>query len=162
MADLPSRFELTSPLSRVEVVRVLRANVDSSWKFFGEKVVVGSIGASSFSLRIRLTYRNSFQTVLSGRVMEDQGATRIRCHSGMHGFVIALLTMWFGGVLMALFALAPFVLHLDSLDLAAPLIPVGMGLLGIGLVWFGRYLARDELGTLVAFLEETLDASRMD
>jgi hypothetical protein len=53
-------FDLISPLSREECARALRSKIDPAWG----GTVVGSVNETSFRLRKRISYRNSFQASL--------------------------------------------------------------------------------------------------
>ncbi|MBP6011155.1 MAG: hypothetical protein KBA31_02910 [Alphaproteobacteria bacterium] len=82
----------------------------------------------------------------------------------MHTFVIVFMTVWFG----LLFGIGgPWFLEGVSAALAGHLadvpplllaIPATMLVFGIALVFFGRWLARNEEAELLSFLEDTIDA----
>ena len=152
--------ELVSPLARADVVQRLRDGVDSDWVMFGGKPVVGRVDERSFRLRLRLKYRNSFQTFLFGTIVEDGRSTRLRCRVGMHPIAAAFMALWLtavaGLMISALSALG------DEAEIGLLLgVPVAMIAFGGGLVWLGRWLARDERRRLISFLEQML-AARLD
>ena len=152
-----SPVEMTSPLARAEVVRRLKDAVDSDWVMFGGKPIVGRVDERSFRLRLRLKYRNSFQTFLFGTIVEDGRSTRLRCRVGMHPIAAAFMALWLTAVAGLLIA----ALASMGSDPATALIlgaPAAMVAFGVALVWLGRWLARDEQRRLVAFLEQTVDA----
>ena len=154
-------FTLISPLRRDEIVRQLHDNIDRPWNIFGKKSVIGSVDRASFRLCRRLNFRNSFTTHLSGKLIDERDSTRIRCKAGMHPIVIAVLTVWFG----ALTLIAAFTtLSLWSEQPSSPfaLIPLLLLFAGMALVWFGRWLSRNDTQTLVDFLEATIDAELVD
>lgn len=161
MSHHPLRFVLASPLPRDEIVRRLREAVDSSLMIFGKKPVVGGVSSRSFWLSVRITYRNSFQTVLFGRMSDDRGGgTRIECRAGMSVFTMVFMTIWFSFVGLAVVA-TPFA-HARPEVIWPQLVPLLMLAFGVGLVAVGRWFARNEVDELVAFLEETIDASPID
>jgi hypothetical protein len=86
-------------------------------------------------------------------------STRIRCYAGMHPFVIAFMAFWFAVVSVGT---AGVLQELAEGNPSPSSLFVGLGLpaFGIVLVAVGRYFARNEAETLIAFLEETLDAQR--
>jgi hypothetical protein len=149
------RFTLATPLSRREIVERLRETVGTAW-LSGDEPVRGRVSEHSFSLRKRIGYRNSFQTNLRGRYVEEANGTRIKCYAGMHPFVVAFMTVWFALVLTASAAIATQVANGDLNG--SPVVIIGMLIFGIVLVGAGRYAARNELTALTAFLEETIDA----
>lgn len=154
---LAQRLTFWTPLARDEAVRRLQANVDSNWRFFGDKRVVGFVGEGSFALRVRISYRNSFQTNLRGRMINEAGGTRIRCSAGVHPAVMAFMAVWFSFV--ALFTTVSVGAAIDGQGTLFNLIPFGMLFFGIALVAAGRRFAHDELPALIAFLEETIEAT---
>jgi hypothetical protein len=152
-------FQLVTPLSRQEIVERLRANVDTGW-FRDDKLVRGSVGEHSFSLRRRIGYRNSFQTNLRGRYVSEGSSTRIRCYVGMHPFVIAFMIFWFAVVSVGTLAVLQELAE-GHASPGALFIGLALPLFGIILVVVGRYFARKESETLTEFLEDTLDAQRI-
>ncbi len=149
--------EMISPLARADVVRRLRDAIDGDWVVFGGKPVIGRVDERSFRLRLRLKYRNSFQTFLFGKIMEDGRSTRLRCRVGMHPIAAAVMALW----LIAVVGLLVAALSSMDSDPAAGLflaVPGAMVAFGVALVWLGRWLARDERRRLIAFLEQTLGA----
>ncbi len=156
-----THFTFVTALPCSEVVRLLRENTDSPWKFFGKGTIIGAVGHSSFRLSKRINYRNSFRTHLFGRLTRENNATRIDCRTGMHILVIAFMTVWFG--FLVAFAL-PVTLAISTQQPLSPvtLVPLAMVLLGVLLVWFGRWLSRGDVEELVAFVENTLGAERAD
>ena len=150
--------KLTSPLAHDEIVRRLGAAIDSDWALFGSKSVVGRVDKTSFRLRQRIRYRNSFQTFLFGTMTADGRSTRLDCRVGMHPMVAGFIALWLfavSGLLVAALASVPA----DETVLLIA-IPAGMFVFGIGLVLLGRWLARNEQRQLVAFLEQTIEAQR--
>ena len=162
-----SEINLASSLSRDEIRRKLRDSIDSEWIVFGGlSAFRGCVGDDTFRLRKRIWYNNSFQTHLRGHLLLDSRGTLIRCRAGMHPAVIAFLAVWFDGI--ALFATISLVSLLGHFAVGWPIRvtdtfgllagSIAMIALGIGLVRFGRWLARDEKRQLIEFLERCVSA----
>jgi hypothetical protein len=118
----------------------------------------GRVTNRGFSLFMRIRYRNSFQTEAAGRFREEGGRTRVDVRFGMAAWVWLATAVWFGLVslvgLVLLFMVATRGLPMKSWFL----LPFGMIIVAIGVVWFGRWLARNEEGKLRALLTEVLQA----
>lgn len=159
-------IELISPMRRDEIVRRLKDVVDSEWIIFGSKTVVGHVGDKSLRLRWRINYRNSFQTVLFGTLGDDGSGTRLHCRAGMHPFVTVFMALWLGAVgIGAVSAVAMMLQFSREGEGAIPaaagfgvVVPFVMVAFGVALVWFGRWLAREERQRLIEFLERTVGA----
>jgi hypothetical protein len=127
----------------------------------GSKPLVGRLTETSFYIRKRISYRNSFQSLLTATIRPDAAGTAICGKIAIHPFVRVFMLLWFliaGTMLIA--SLAP----LFGFDKAgqntamAPVIPLLMLAFGFVLVFFGRYVARDEARFLIDVLIRTLDA----
>lgn len=161
MARVP--VAVTSKLDPAEVLRRLQAAVDSEWTFGGGKDVVGHVGDGGFRLRLRIGYRNSFQTHMFGAVRAEGRGTRIVARTGMHPFAAVFMTVW-----ISMVGLAAVMVVAGSIETRPAeaeqglivLVPVGMLALGIALVGIGRWVARNERARLIEFLERTVDAKR--
>jgi hypothetical protein len=153
---LASHFQMTSPLSRDELVATLRGEIDSPWTFFGKKPVVGRVSNTRIWLVQRHNYRNSFQTVLAATLADDGGGTRLSCRTGMSAFVIVFMCVWFG--LTMLIAIPITNIAIQNHDAWSVLFNAGFLAFGAGLVSLGRWLARGEREFLVSFLEDVVDA----
>ena len=154
--------DLISPLSVEECVQRLRFKTAEGWS----GSVVGSVGETSFRLRKRIGYRNSFQISLYGKIIAENGETRLHCRAGLHPFVRAFLLFWFGGVSIGCGAMV--IRTIDLLRHAQGALPangwqalaVPFGMLGFGvvLVGSGKYLARDERDFLIDYVRRAVDA----
>jgi hypothetical protein len=99
-------------------------------------------------------------------VSPSGSGTRISGHFGMHRWVRIFMTFWFGFLLVvggsAFTVSVGRIFSAGELPVGGALIgfivPPGMICFGIGLVLFGRYLARDEAAFLTDFLIRTLEA----
>jgi hypothetical protein len=161
------RVEFYSPLSRTECVERLNANMESMWQVFGTSVVVGRASPSRLNAHMRISYRNSFQTYLRARLEDDGRGTRLRCKFGMSVFVKVFLGLWLG--FLAFLTIPEITIATafvtgarTSLGNETPsglAISFLMATAAIGMVGFGRWLARDEEGALIRFLCRTLNAN---
>ncbi len=141
--------------------------MDNPFTIFGGRPVIGRIAGTKLRARKRIWYRNSFQTQLTADLAEQAGQTTIRCRFSMHPLVTAFMAVWFGGVVLT--GSGTLVMSLVALAYAqsgAPpgtwlgiLIPTVMLVFAVGLLRFGRYLARDEQQFLLAFVRDTLGAN---
>jgi hypothetical protein len=152
-------------LPRAECVKRLRDSTQREWNVFGKGYIVGRIGEESTILYVRRGYQNAFRTILAVTLSDTFEQTRLRCQSRfMHGTTI-FMSIWFGGVIVLGGALTVTLLvkaatTQNLAELPAAFVPVLMLALGIGFVWFGRFLARNEKSLLIEFLEVTLEAQR--
>jgi hypothetical protein len=158
-----SPVEVTSKLDRAEVLRRLTAGVDSEWTFGGGKGVVGRVDEFGFRMRLRIGYRNSFQTFMFGTMKAEGRGTRIEARTGMHPFAAVFMTVWLSVVALAATIGVAGAIGAEAGDPAQALllfVPLGMLGFGIALVGMGRWFARDERARLIAFLERTVDGKR--
>lgn len=154
---------LVSKLDRAEVLRRLQGAVDSEWTFGGGKGVVGRVGDGGFRLRMRIGYRNSFQTYMFGAMQAEGRGTRIVARTGMHPAAAVFMTLWISVVgLGAAIGVAGLIQAQpgEAVQGLIILVPVGLFAFGIALVGIGRWIARNERARLVEFLERTVDAKR--
>jgi hypothetical protein len=149
-------FDLISPLPREECVQRLKMKTDPAWS----DAVAGSVGENSFRLRKRILYRNSFQASLSGRLIDDQGQTRLHCSVGLHPFVTVFLFVWIGIVSVACCVMIVSLLSgaTPAKQWPAAAVPLLMLAFGVGLLKVGQFIARGEADFLKDFLQRTLDA----
>jgi hypothetical protein len=162
--------ELISPRTREACVERLREAVGSSWLPFSPAYVVGRVRADAITLRRKIWYGNSFQTILRGQLRDDPQGTRISCRFGINRFVFVFMCVWFAGVIgiggtMFVTSLIALARGRDPgeapawLGVLFPLLMVGFG---VGLLAFCRYLARNERDEMLGFLRETLSAWDVD
>jgi hypothetical protein len=159
-----STIELLSPLTPDECAARLREVTDQNGLFssFGSKPLIGSVSSASVQLRKRIGYRNSFQTVLTGTIQRHDGGAVFRGRTSMHPFVIAFMAVW--GGFMVLMGAAVFVASVGEMIAGGgasifALVPPLMLVLGIGMVYFCRHLARGEEQFLITIVAKTIDAS---
>lgn len=157
------RYELSSPYSTEEIYRRLAKSV--GWPIFSDRAVVGLYDRRGFQIRLNISYRNSFQTILYGTMHPHGAVTRITCSTRMGTFVLAFLAVWLvltvliGGAV----AVTSLLRMLDG-DLSGQnTLGLGTFLLilafGIALLYVSRSWASDEEPRLLAFLEDTIDAT---
>jgi hypothetical protein len=159
---------LFSPFTPVDCAKRLREAVDEGAmvSFFraGSKPVIGKVSEFSLTLNKRINYRNSYQPYLTATMRPELGGTAISGVLAMHPFVRIFNVVWFGFVTIIFLGMGWASLsgkRGDSRETSLMLIvPLGMLCFGIGLIWFGRFLARNEPKFLEDFLIQTLDARR--
>lgn len=154
---------VTSKLDPAEALRRLQAAVDSEWTFGGGKEVVGRVGDDGFRLRLRIGYRNSFQTYMFGAVQAEGRGARIVARTGMHPAAAVFITLWLSVVgLGAAIGVAGLLQAQpdEAVQGLIILVPVGMFAFGIALVGIGRWIARNERARLIDFLERSVEAKR--
>jgi hypothetical protein len=161
--ELPAMIvDLVSPLPRRECVSRLKMKTDPAWG--GAGTVVGSVRETSFRLRKRIYYRNSFQYSLSGELIDDHGRPRLHCSIGLHPLVRIFFTVWFGGVLLGCGMVSIWMARAYAHGALPPNWWPGAGVPflmlegGIAILMFGKHLARDEPAFLIVFLRRGLDA----
>jgi hypothetical protein len=161
-----NQVEVFSPFAPADCASRLREAIDGgvmvSLFGLGSKPVIGSVSEASFMLRRRIRYRNSFQTFLTATMRPELGGTVISGACAMHPLVRIFNVVWLGGV--ALFGRTIFLASGWNVlsgksggsreTLLSMIIPLIMLTFGIGLVRFGRYLARNDPRFLVDFLME--------
>ncbi len=152
-------IELVSPRNLEECAARLTAAIDPGdvhWAA-GSKPVIGSVTGPAVWLRKRIRYRNALQTILVGTFEEHVAGTRFRGRTGIRWLTRVVLTIWFAGV-TALGAWTCILVHARGGNPAGLLMAPLMLALGAGIVWLGRWLARDEDAFLVAFVAHVIDA----
>ena len=160
-----SAITYTSEMPKDECLRRLNAQPRHG---FCTRWTEGTVAARVWGDRFRLFawgsagVRNPFAPLFYGRLEEVGGRTRIRGRFRMLTIVRTLLFVWFGGLV----AMAGLLLFLPASAWGsgqpppplALLGPAVMGLLGFGLVRFGRSLGRGQTESLRNFLARELMA----
>lgn len=153
-ADNSPRTELTTALPLDKCLARLRESTDAPSKMFGAKPVIASISGASAKLRKRLTYRTSFQPILSVAFSEKNGKTHLQCCSGFHWGIMVALALWCGSVVVDLVT-AIGGAHPHAADIVFPafmLFFVAM------LAIVGLRKGRSDTHFMIDFLCQTLDA----
>jgi hypothetical protein len=160
-----------SPHSMEECHKRLKGSVDTSFFLhFSSKQVAGKVSKELISIRKRINYGNSFQTVLKASLKPSENGTELLFTIGLHPFVKIFMSIWFGGLfvigglifIITLSSLFEKNASADSGMIMGILIPPGMAIFGIALLKFGRYLARNESAFLKTFLVHLLDAKEIN
>lgn len=157
-------MELFVALSLNECVGRLDAVVDRgglvlpSWEVvFGSKCLIGQLSDTKLQLRKRIGYRNSSQSILNGTIRAQDGGTMISGEFGLHPEVRIFPFVW---CILLLSALAGFVIldpRKEGSDGALVMAPLLLMVLGMAVVWFGKYLARDEARFITETLQQALE-----
>ena len=159
------RYELASPHSTEEIYRRLAKSV--GWPILSDREIVGLYDRRGFQLRVNIWYRNSFQTILYGSMRANGSATRLVCTARMGTFAIVFMGVWFGFLFLigGAEALNTLARMLDgdtqAQNMGGLAVFVLMLAFGIGLIYVCRRMARDEEPKLIAFLEDTIDATQV-
>jgi len=154
---------LRTRLDAEAVAANLAAGMDSPFTMFGHMPVVGDVDLTRATVRRRIPYRNSFQTVVEA-IYEPQGAGMlIRCRSRLHLMTTVMLGFWAVG----------FVLIAGNVAIAALkgrveggpwwiLMPLLFAACVLVLIWVGRWFARGEFDYLVDYIAEKTHAEVLD
>jgi hypothetical protein len=164
---LGEHLVLGSPLQKEECARRLQSVVDPWWKISGSGEAIGTVWSDGCRIRQRISYRNSFQTVLYARLEEEPTGTRIVCTFALALFVRLFVGFWlsaavFMGCLWLFRSYAPLLSSwsdkIQQIHVTDFLVPFVMPAFGIALIWFGLRLARDEQQFLKQFVCDRLEA----
>jgi hypothetical protein len=160
-AILSTSVELQSPLPPAQCLDRLKQDTDSYWKLFGDKPVIGRVHGSKFSGYKRINYRNSFRTQVRAVIEANGNGCHIILRFGVHPFVLVFMAFWLTCVLgigapLGWNAYIHGVASKENLMSAA--IPLFMGVFGVCLYVFGRWLARNEQAFLLEFMMTSLAA----
>lgn len=121
-----------SPLDQQTCVARLRAGVDSPWKVFGSKPIIGEVGPLYASLRRRVRWRSLFRVCLDVSLLTDRGATTLICRRGLHPLAALLAGGWFGLLIAAVGLFSVFAIAGGLLEgywpllIAPPVLLVGV------------------------------------
>lgn len=130
---------LRTRLSKEQVIERLQESIEpeksfgfGSFNFSYTKPYVGKIYGDTFEIKRAINYRNSFLPLIKGVVNSEIGRTKINITLKPHDFVIAFMTIWFGGVTIGCVA-TTYVMLTDDFN-PFLVIPFAMLLFGIALV----------------------------
>jgi hypothetical protein len=129
-----------------ECVDRLKENIGFDILFadlFTSHRILGWVWGHSFHLRCRRYDRNSFASILYGKIREQDGSTIIECGFAWRWSAVILITI------MTLFAAA-------GIFFSAMLVMISV--FAVGLFFFGLLTARKEEGVLLSFVKSTLKA----
>ena len=106
---------------------------------------------------------NSFVPFLYGRLEATNEGSRIVGRFRMHPYVRVFMSVWFGG-LVAMSVFVPVLALAGRFNNGRPpfiamVAPLMFILFGVGLLAFGRWIARGQVSRLLQFLREDLEAT---
>jgi hypothetical protein len=139
-------MDLVTSLPRAECVRRLQKAVGSEWTAFGMRgVVAGSITDQWFSLQKFTTFHHESLIILFGELIEEGGATRIRCRSG---------TNWLLKVFSAAFVTFEIYVAIRNHTLIIPFLSVACFGAIFGFVLFAQ---KYDFDFVLAFVRDKLE-----
>ena len=154
---------LQTRLDAEAIAANLAAGMDSTFTMFGHMPVVGDVNLSRATVRKRIHYRNSFQTVVEA-IYEPQGAgTLIRCKSRLHVLTLVVLGFWALGFVMISgnFVAAALAGRVEG-GAWWILMPIAFAAFVFLMIWIGRWFARQEFDYLVVYIAEKTHAQVLD
>jgi len=154
------RVEFESDFDLPESVRRLSAATSRTiFLTWTHQAAVGKVSESRVSLqRVIPFFGNSMKPFFCGEFHVRDGRTILSGRFTLHWFTKAFLSVWFGFCLLfCLFTAATAFLHSDQDVVWLPLVPFGMLLWGIWLLWFGKWLSND-----IAWLSERIEKALSD
>jgi hypothetical protein len=158
---LQTRFSVAECRSRLEAAADPEKLGFSLSGYAGSRAFIVKIGATSFRLRTRRYYINSFAPFFYGNFISSDGGTTISGDFRMHPMIKPFMVFWFCG--LAIFGVTVFVLPSRGqpqaiiVRLLMLLVLGGMAAFGVGLVKFGRWLGSSEEEAMTAFLKKTFE-----
>ena len=162
------RIKLRTALTPADCVSRLAEVIDTDGSLFasrmdlaGSKPLMGRLDESSLFVRKRIGYRNSFQSLLKATIRPDAAGPVISGKIMIHPFIQMFMFAWFliSGTMLIMRAAPVLGLGNSGQNTGmAMIIPLFMLVFGIGLILFGRHVARDEAPFLIDVLIRTLDA----
>lgn len=85
-----------SPLDQQTCVARLRAGVDSPWRVFGGKAIIGEVSPRYASLRRRVRWGRLFRVCLDVSILGTGSGATLICRRGLHPLAALLAGGWFG------------------------------------------------------------------
>jgi hypothetical protein len=150
-----SAFGLEESVSRLRA-----ATKRSVFSALAEPAAVGTVTESRVKLqRVIPMFRNSFKPFLVGQFVKRGEHVFLVGRFTMDGFVKVFMTVWFG-FLVVFGVAAPFAQTASrSGSFAFVFAPIIMCGFGVGLVWFGKWLARNDAAWLADVVKRAIGAS---
>jgi len=142
------------------VSRLRAATKTSVFSALAEPAAVGTVTESRVKLqRVIPMVRNSFKPFLVGQFVKRGEQVFLVGRFTMLGFVKVFMTFWFG-FLVVFGVAAPFARTASkSTTLAFIFGPITMCGFGVGLVWFGKWLARNDAAWLADVVKRAIGAA---
>jgi hypothetical protein len=166
-----SKIVYSTKLSTVECLQRLQSHaipwsdvLRSTFTPMDKGTVVAKVRGGRFRLFAQgpQYVQNSFVPLFYGRVEATTEGARIVGRFRMHLFVRVFMGVWFGGLTIMAIVFPAVALFGHASAGKPPFIfmvgPLLMILFGIGLVSFGRWIARGQVARLDEFLRTDLDA----
>jgi hypothetical protein len=154
---------LTSPLPIAVCVDRLRGAMADGVGSFPAAPVRGAVDENWLQLVkvLQKGSQNSFQTYLRATLRGESSTTRLACRIGPHPLVIVFTLIWLAFALAI--AIVSTLLGLKSQVTGGAIqfglvIPFLMIPMGIAILGFGRFMARNERQFLLDFLRDTIEA----
>lgn len=157
----PARVQLESPLSPDDCLDRLRIGLQME-----RGHISGVVSETRLIARKAISYRNSFQTVMSASIYKMNGRTFIQCNSSMPLFASIFLTFWFGAIGLV------FIVSVESLlgrsfvkwvsssgPWEATFFCAMLLAAGIAILVFGRVMATGEQEFLLSFIRDRTNAT---
>jgi hypothetical protein len=142
------------------VSRLRAATKRSVFSALTEPAAVGTVTESRVKLqRVIPMFRNSFKPFLIGQFVKRGEHVFLVGRFTMHGFVKVFMTVWFG-FLVVFGVMAPFAQTVSrSGSFAFIFGPITMCGFGVGLVWFCKWLSRNDAAWLAEVVERAIGAT---
>lgn len=133
-------FDIDTPLPVEAVVATLYDAVEpAKWMRVSKahKTFQGPVARDGFKIPRIIHYNNSFTPVIRGRLQPRPGGCTVSVTMPLHGFVIAFMCVWFGGVVLGM--IVRLVVGVSGEATAGPMlfIPLAMLLFGWALMSMG-------------------------
>jgi len=156
----PREWLMRTTLSPEICAERLKGGIDSdfSWfaSWFGTRPVQGHVRRGWASLHKRPALRNEFQPVLAVSMTPAGDGARLLCRVGRFWTYWVMVVAW--GFLLAFFAVGA--VWDDAVFGVGTLIVLIV--IGLASAAFGRWLARNHVAFLLAFVQETLEADLVE
>ena len=146
MKFLPyERIKIKTRLGADEACKRLAATIEPKRSFrrfeANHKTYQGNIEGYAFEISPIIHYRNSFLPIIKGEIQPEMSGSSVHITMRPHGFVIAFMILWLGGVGFFFFImLASFISSMiqnNPGDASVLLIPGGMFAFGYALLLGG-------------------------
>jgi hypothetical protein len=128
--------------------------------YAGGKALLGKFSEDRFRLRVRRSYKNSFAPLFYGEIQSHDEGAQISGSFRLHPFTRVFTGIWLGGALLGAGGMTVSLLSSGCpVPLRAVAIPLAMPAVGLGMLWLGRWLARNERPLVVRYLEACAEAN---
>ena len=157
-SSIPAEFKSTYGLTE-SVTRLRAATRRSAFGVLGQQAAAGPVSESRVRLqRVIPMVGNSFKPFFFGRFEVRGEEVYLTGRFTMLGLVKAFMTFWFGSVLAFGVALAIYAINIHGGHWLPALSGLVMFGAGVGLVGFGKWLARNDVAWLSNIVRTALGA----